>query len=229
MRLESCFDPAVVAALTDPLSFQKMFWPGVRFYEQERQVVMSVKENLETLVTAGNKLGKDYTAAYVALSFFIRPQMYFDADYVAHIESLKGPSNRFPHTRRVVTTSVAADHLRVLWAEIGGYITNCSMPLLHDKGGPLSMNFMEIRFAHERLEVKTPPNYLVGLVAETPEKLAGHHAAYTLLIGDEASGLSDKMLEQTEGWAKRFLLFGNPNFCENRFRRGVDGGDIPAT
>lgn len=152
--------------------------------------------------------------------------LYFEPEYVAQIEAQKSIYNPHPHTCRIVTTSVAEHHLKVLWGEIGRFVTTSAIPLLADKGGPLVMNYQEIRWAWER-DAKNPLNYLVGRVSEKGEGLAGHHAAYTLLAGDEASGLSDTCYEMGQGWAKRFLLFGNPNNTNNFFRRGIEAGNLP--
>jgi hypothetical protein len=101
-------------------------------------------------------------------------------------------------------------------------------PLLMRKGGPLAMNHMEIRRADEFL-AKNPINYLVGRVSERGEGLAGHHADVTLFVADEASGVSDVAYEMAQGWAKRMLIIGNPNVCDNFFKKGVTEGDLLAT
>lgn len=71
-------------------------------------------------------------------------------------------------------------------------------------------------------------SYLLGMVSEKGEGMAGHHAAHTLAIIDEASGVDDQVYEQVRGWAKRILVIGNPNECENFFKKAVKGGDIIA-
>jgi hypothetical protein len=98
--------------------------------------------------------------------------------------------------------------------------------MLETRGGPLAVNSLEIRFKEER-DVKKPYNYLVGCVSEKGEGLAGHHAAYNLCVIDEASGVDDAVYEFAQGWAKKFFIFGNPNRCNNFFRKMVEGGDIP--
>ena len=75
---------------------------------------------------------------------------------------------------------------------------------------------------------KKPYNYLVGMVYDDPEKMAGHHADWTLFIGDESSGLDDKSYEMAQGWAKHMLLIGNCNPCANFFKRGIQAGDLEA-
>lgn len=173
-------------------------------------------------------IGKDFVAGFIAVSFFIRPMMYFDPEYVRQVESQRSESFPHPHTRRVVTTSVAEHHLKVLWGEIGRFITTSSVPLTLDKGGPLTVNYQEVRLAREK-DSKNPLNYLVGRVSAKGEGLAGHHAAYTLCICDEASGVDDVVYEMQQGWAKRLLAFGNPNQTQNWWRKGIKAGDLKAS
>jgi hypothetical protein len=199
----------------------------LQLYDKERELVMSVKENDETYCVAGNQLGKDFMSGFIALSFFIAPHIYFPDEYVRMINAQRTEYNTFPQTRRVITTSVKDRHINVLWGEIGRFVQTSRLPLLHTKGGPLVVNVHEIRFKWE-LESKNPLNYLVGQVSETGEGLSGHHAAYTLLIGDEASGLEDKVHEAAQGWAKKFLYIGNPNPCSNFFYKAVEAGDLLA-
>jgi hypothetical protein len=212
------------------LAMARVYWPGVRFYREQQETIQAVTESIETLVVAGNELGKDFVAAFISLSFFLCPQMYFDEDYVRQVEERRrgDEPEHLVHTRRVVTTSVREKHLDVLWGEMGKYLSLSAIPLLESRGGELVVNSLDIRFKSER-EVKKPFNYLIGCVSgDTGEGLAGHHAAYTLFVGDEVSGLSDTAYSMGQGWAKRMLLFGNPNPCSNFFRRGVKAGNLMA-
>lgn len=218
----------MVAAITDPMQFKAILWPQVQFYRQQIDIIQSIRDSKETYVVAGNQLGKDYVAGFIALSFFLKPQLYFEPEYITEVEERRSQFNPFPHTRRVITTSIRDDHLRVLWAEIGRFIQDSRPPLNHDKGGPLCVYHKEIRLAHEKA-AKNPVNYLIGCVSEKGEGLAGHHAAYTLMIGDEASGIEDVAREMGQGWAKRFLWIGNPNSCDAFFKREIEKGDQVAS
>src|SRR6516165_73934 len=84
----------------DPLKLGRILWPDVRFYKQQEEIIHSVLWNDETYVPAGNMLGKDFVAGFIAVTFF-----------------LIFPESKQQHTR-VITTSVKDDHLRVLWGEI---------------------------------------------------------------------------------------------------------------
>ena len=59
-------------------------------------------------------------------------------------------------------------------------------------------------------------------MSATEEGMSGHHAAYTLAIGDESSGLKDSAYSAMQGWAKRFLFFGNANDTLQYSRRTMD-------
>lgn len=192
----------------DPLRLAAELWPGVTFYRKQLEVIYSVERNAETYVTAGNKLGKDFVAGFICLSLFLR-------------------CVKVGKTCRIVTTSVAEHHLKVLWAEIARFATTARAPLLAEDGGPLLMYHLEIRRAAEAA-AKNPMSYLVGRVSQKGEGLAGHHADVTLFVADEASGIDDVAYEMAQGWAKRMLIFGNPNTCNNFFRRGVEAGDLAA-
>ena len=189
-----------------PFALQAYCWPEVRFYNKQREIIRSVEDNVETIVVAGNKLGKDYVAGFIVLETFLR-----------HPEC------------RIITTSVRDDHLRVLWGEINRYVQTSRVPLDSKLGGPLLVNHHDLR----RLRIKDgsvdPISYVRGIVSQKGEGMAGHHAAWTLFVGDEASGLDDEAYVQAKGWAKRVLLFGNPNPAQNVFFRAVQGGDILAT
>ena len=192
----------------DPVRLAADLWPEVVFYRKQLEVIYSVERNAETYVTAGNKLGKDFVAGFICLSLFLR-------------------SLRAGRTCRIVTTSVAEHHLKVLWAEIARFASTCRSPLLAEDGGPLGLYHLEIRRASEA-SAKNPMSYLVGRVSQRGEGLAGHHADITLFVADEASGIADVAYEMSQGWAKRMLIFGNPNNTSNFFRKGVEAGDLAA-
>lgn len=191
----------------DPMAFASLFW-DFKFYDRQRDIAMSVHTNDETVVVAGNRLGKDFCAGFIALWFFL---------------------TRDPV--RIVTTSVAEPHLRVLWSEINRFIQTSKAPLLASQGGSLVVNHFDIKKVYTKGKhkgEKVPISYLIGQVSEKGEKMAGHHAAHTLLIVDEASSMDDITYSMGQGWMRKCLLFGNPNNCNNYFRKAVQEGDILA-
>jgi hypothetical protein len=180
----------------------------VVFYREQIETIYSVKDNFETYVVAGNQLGKDFVAAFIVLWWFL--------------SALK-----MGYTCRIVTTSVKDEHLDVLWGEIGRFVATSAHPLMHKDGGPLVVNYHEIRLASEAY-VKTPLSYIKGQVSKKGEGISGHHSEASLVVGDEASGLDDIVYEMAQGWFKRALWFGNPNNCNNFWRKGVEAGDLAA-
>lgn len=192
----------------DVLLLKAALWPDVNFYDKQLQIIESTFTCPETYVPAGNKLGKDYVAGFIGLSAFL----------VCQARNI---------TCRIVTTSVAEHHLKVLWGEIGRFLVTAKRPLLTKAGynGLLTVNYQEVRRAEEATS-KNPINYLVGRVSAKGEGLAGHHAQFTLIIGDESSGLDDAVYEMAQGWAKHMLFLGNPNPCENWWKNACEAGDV---
>lgn len=189
----------------DPLGLQRVLWPSVQFYDKQVEILESLRDNDETVVPAGNMLGKDFVAGFAALWVFLT-----SAEPV-----------------RVVTTSVKDDHLRVLWGEIGRFVQSSSVPLSSKEGGPLVLNHRDIRRVTGGQVC--PISYLRGMVSERGEGMAGHHAARTMLVIDEASGVDDLVYTQGDTWARKKLIIGNPNECQNFFRRAVKAGDLAAS
>lgn len=187
----------------DPLQFQADYWPDVRFFNKQIEIIESVRDNDETVVVAAHQLGKDYTAAFIILWYFLTR-----------------------HPVRIVTTSVRDDHTRILFGEIGRFVETCAVPLSHKKGGPLVLNYHEIKkMVNGQV---CPISYLIGTVSQKGEGLAGHHAPHTLFVADEASGVEEIAFERTSTWSKKRLIFGNAYGLSHWFHKAVKGGDILA-
>lgn len=168
----------------------------------------SVRDNDDTIVIAGNQLGKDFISGLISLWFFC---------------------SRRP--ARVVTSSVKFDQLNdVLWGEIRNFISTASQPL------PIHYNHMKIRQTYNdgRMVDKSE---LVGQVVSTEEGLLGRHLARlihmgqtlptTLVIFDECSGVENGVWDKCSTWSHRRLAIGNPFDCENFFKKAYEQGDIP--
>lgn len=195
----------------DPLALAKLLWPSVRFYDRQRDVIHSVRDDDETVVVAGNMMGKDFVAAFVALWFFL---------------------TRTPC--RVVTTSVDHTQLEgVLWGEIRRFIQTSEYPLERERGGPLVVNHLHLKqVVNEQVDGLS---YMIGRVAARGEGMLGHHVAdvgdgvpRTMFVADEASGVDDGSYLAADTWAERKLVIGNPYPCESFFRRAVREGDVLA-
>lgn len=185
----------------EPLRFKHALWPDINFYDKQLEIIDSVQNNVETYVPAGNQLGKDFIAGFIAVWFFTVFEFV-----------------------RVVTTSVKDDHLRVLWGEINSYLSSARAPLRMDRGGPFLVNHRDVRKMVGSPQAREK-SYMIGMVSAKGEGLQGHHAPNTLLIIDEASGVDDEVYQMGTTWAKRVLIIGNPLPCTNFFFRGVTAGD----
>jgi hypothetical protein len=196
----------------DPIKFGKWGWPGVSFYKQQRDILYSIWDNDETVVVAGNTLGKDFVAGFAALAFFL---------------------TRDPC--KVITTSAKDDHLRVLWGEINWFIDNCRYPLDAKSGGPLQINHQELRKVVNGQRMSN--SYCMGMVAsqDSIAAMGGHYARpktpdnipHELWLADEASSVADGYYPIVSPWAARKYIFGNAWECSNFFKRLVDAGDLP--
>lgn len=194
----------VTNLLTDPFRFLELCWPDMRIYDKQAEIIESVRDNDETIVPAGNQLGKDFISGFIALWFFC---------------------SRSPC--RVITTSVDQPQLKgVLWGEIRRFIQTSKYPL------PIIVNDLMIRQLKPD-GTMCPLSYLIGRVTKKGEGLLGHHVARgsdmiprTLAIFDEASGLDNECYEVTDTWAHRKLTIGNPYPCTNFFYNGVKEGDL---
>lgn len=203
--------PLSAVPTADPVLWGRVLWPHVRFYEKQRQVIYSVRDNDETYCVAGHQLGKDFVAGFIVLWYFLTNPVV-----------------------RIVTTSVKDDHLRVLWGEIGRYLDTVdpAYPLKKEQGGPLVVTHREIRKLVPNADGKglhvCKISYVRGMVSEKGEGMAGHHAPKTLLVIDEASGIDEMVPERASSWAKKSYIFGNPYGGNSTwFYKAVKGGDVP--
>lgn len=185
--------------------FQKLCWPDLTLYDRQVEILYSLRDNDETIVPAGNALGKDFVTAFAVLWYFC---------------------SRTPC--RIVTSSVDQPQLKgVLWGEIRRFVTTSKYPL------PIQMNDLLIRqMINGQVE---PRSYLIGRVTAKGEGLLGHHIERmndglprTLAVFDEASGIDQASYEATDTWAHRKLVIGNPYPCANFFFKGVKAGDLLA-
>lgn len=195
----------------DPIRFVKMCWPHYRLYDKQREIMYSVRDNDETVVPAGNMLGKDFISAVVALWFFC---------------------TRAPC--KVVTTSVKYDQLDdVLWGEIRRLIRDAKCNL------PIQYNHMNITRLMDDGTVE-PQSEITGQAVSKGEAIQGRHipsgpqkhngiiVPRTLCIFDEASGIDDEVYNLVRTWAKRILVIGNPLPTVNFFYQAVKEGDVVA-
>lgn len=193
--------------LEDPFLFKELCWPQIQFYDDQAEIIESVKDNIETYAPAGNMLGKDFVSGFLAVWFF---------------------ASRSPV--RVVTSSVDHSQLKgVLWGEIRRFIDTSEYDL--------GFNINDLMIRQLRPDGSNEPrSEMIGRVAQKGEGLLGRHVERgpnnqpkTLAIIDEASGFEDIHYNSIVTWAHRVLIIGNPYPCENFFKRGVKAGDLEDT
>lgn len=189
--------------IINPEAFYRLCWPDSNLYDKQIEILYSLRDNYETVVPAGNGLGKDYITAVACLWWMC---------------------SRMP--ARVVTTSVKGAQLEdVLWGEIRHLINTSAVDM------PLQYNHLKIRqLTDGELEGK---GELVGQVCREDEALLGRHLPNdiprTLVCFDEASAIRSGVYETSLTWAHRVLVIGNPFPCENFFKKAVKEGDAKST
>lgn len=139
--------------------------------------------------------GKTFLAARLALAFFDA----FQPGTPCHI--CKGPCGG----AKVLTTSSKWEHLKDnLWGEI-----RMAVPKIRERVG------FDGRMPPADLRVEHAPNhYIVGQVATAEESIQGMHQAHILVIGDEATSISETVAKGITGVLAsgdaRMLLIFNP-------------------
>ena len=193
----------------DPLAFTAMFWPRMLLYTEQRDILLSVRDNVKTIVYGANTMGKDRIAALAALWFFC---------------------TRTPC--KVVTTSSNNNHLKhVLWGEIEGLVRSAERPLNVD------LDVIQARkpLPGGKPGEHQANTYMIGLVTNKVESFQGHHldgsdVPRVLYLLDEATGIESKFFDAAETQFHRLLAISNPMTTGNGkhwFYREVRGGDSP--
>lgn len=198
----------------DPVKFVKVFWPEITLYKEQREILYSVRDNKETVVSAGNKLGKDFVTALACIWFFMTR-----------------------HPVRIVTTSTDSSQLEaVLWGEVKRLIDTSKYPLDSNEGGPIYVKHLHLRkIVGDKM---CGVSYMIGRVTAKGEGMQGHHVTpesgtkydptlpRTLYVCDEASGVDQESYEKASTWASRKLVIGNPWDCDNFFKWAIEGRTV---
>ncbi len=195
---------AVAGWLNDPLAFMHYFWPDSVVYDKQEEILLSVRDNIETYVHAAHEMGKSWTAAHAVLWFFC---------------------TRFP--AKVVTSSSSERQLfKILWAEIDDLIHTAVRPL------DIVQNKHELHALDDRDNSISEKHYVVGIVTNTIESFSGHHLKdieiipRVLFVFDEGSGVPDQYYTTATGQFQRLLVLGNPLSTTNFFYRNCKRGDL---
>ena len=196
-------DDLAASLADDPLRFIAICWPDMQIYEKQRDILISLRDNSETIVFAANATGKTRVAAIAALWFFV---------------------TRTP--ARVVTSSSSETQLdTILWNELRHLVATSKFPL------PLVVNYLSIKKRRTANATDVEPlDYLVGHVTSQVENFQGHHLPFdkprVLAIFDESSGVPDEFFEAADSSAHRKLVIGNPLTNHNFFYRLCKQGDV---
>jgi len=189
----------------DPLAFISHFWPAMRVYDKQAEIIESVHDNVETYCHAAHETGKTRAAALIVLWFFC---------------------TRFP--ARVVTSSSSNTQLAgILWAEIGQLVRSAK----YDLGVHLQTLKMQVMDPERNRPYEE--HYVVGLVTNTVENFQGHHLPATealprvLFIFDEASAVPDEYYDAAVSQAQRLLAVSNPLSASGWYYRHCKAGDVP--
>jgi len=174
---------AALSLAADPLRFVSACWPQMQIYDRQREVLLSVRDNVETFVHAANETGKTRVAAVVVLWFF---------------------TTRTP--ARVISSSSSQTQLdAILWSEIHSLIRASRLPL------PFLEKSLCLKKLRRLDSTETEPSdYVLGYVTNAVENFQGHHLPNdkprVLAVFDEASGVPDEFYEAADSWAHRKLV-----------------------
>ena len=175
--------------LTHPVKFASLMWPDLTLYPKQREILMSLRDNIQTFVHAGNELGKDFISGLAVPWFFM---------------------SRSPC--RVITSSAGETQLKsVLWGEIAERLYTARYKF------PFRVTHLSIKQI-DKDGREIPLSYCLGHVTKTVENFQGHHLDHDIprVLGlfDEASGIGDQYWEAAQSWMHRALVIGNPlNTC----------------
>ena len=189
----------------DPAGFAAHIWPGFQLADYQREILESVRDNNQTYVFSGHKMGKSLVAAMAALWFF---------------------TTRSPATVLVISASEQPLE-QVMWAELRRLLTQASekLPFVEHK---LRLRLPETEGSRRFL----PRHELIGCAADQPESLQGRNLPRqagglptVLVVCEEASAIPDRFVESLLPQAHRWLAIGNPLCIDGWFYNGCRAGD----
>lgn len=142
-----------------------------------------------------------HLAARIALAFFDAYTPGTPCVYCGPGDGTPGPCKG----AKIITTSSKWEHLKNnLWGEL-----RTAFPLIAQRVG------LEGRLLPGDLRVESAPNhFIIGQVSNNAEGFQGYHAAHVLIIGDEATSVSEEVSQGIFGVLAsgdaRLLLIFNP-------------------
>jgi hypothetical protein len=188
----------------DPAALVKRLWGHVNLQEYQAEILNSVRDNKQTFVHSGHKMGKSLTAALATMWFFL---------------------TRSPAT--VLLISAKEQQLeQVMWAEILTLVQRSKEKL------PVAVNRLRLRLRADDGDGYVPRHEVLGCAANEPESLQGHNLPpgddgepSVLVVCEEASAIPDRFIEALLPQSHRLLAIGNPLRVEGWFYEGCKKGD----
>lgn len=187
----------------EPTNFVKVLWPKLDLQPYQIDILNSVRDNKETFVHSGHKMGKSLVAALATMWFFL---------------------TRSPAT--VLLISAKEQQLeQVIWAEILSLLQKSPQRL------PVAVNRLRLRMKNGE-DGFVPKHEVLGCAANEPESLQGHNLPTghdgeptVLVVCEEASAIPDRFIESLLPQSHRLLAIGNPLRVEGWFYEGCKKGD----
>lgn len=186
--------------LSDPLAFIAYYWPEDVLYAKQQEILLSVRDNIDTFVHAGTTLGKDRTAAWAALWWFCT----------------RSPA-------RVIISSSSQTQLEdTLFGEIKSLVDRAE---LSGRSLGIEVSHVFVRKPHlSNPNGFMPLDYIRGKVVERGESFSGHHLDASagpkmLFILSEASGIDDEIYDAALSQRHHMLVTGNPMLSDGFFAR----------
>jgi phage terminase large subunit len=170
----------------DPIRFcEEVF--GETYTEDVKELMLSVRDNRDTLAKSANSTGKSHAAARIALWFFFC----------------------FPDSQVYTAAAPPEDNLRtILWAEIGRIVEKHSALF---KGVKVNDLYIE---RHKKSFIKGITIPTQGTESQREARFSGKHAPSIMFIFDEADGIPNECYRGAESCMTnshaRFLAMFNP-------------------
>lgn len=167
---------------------------GVSLDPEQSEILRSVQFNKMITVASGTARGKDFVAAVAAICFLYTTPVFEDGKLIENTKiALTAPTDR--QVRDIMMPEIARLHRRMIANGFGFLAGN--------------LNAYAIRTEYEEW-------FLVGFKADehNHEAWSGFHAANTMFVATEASGISDSIFSAIEGNLQgnsRMLIVFNPN------------------
>ncbi len=171
---------------------------GVDLDEEQRAILRSVQNNKMTSVSSGTSRGKDYVAAVAAMCFMYLTPRFQDGRMISN-------------TKVAMTAPTSRQVKNIMFPEISRIFKNANRILTENQGPELPgrLTGSDIRTSFEEW-------FLTGFKADeyNTEAWTGFHAANTMFVVTEASGIPEKIWDAIEGNLQgnsRILIVFNPN------------------